>query len=53
MTCVDDQAETLRNIDAVLVSLDRLKNLKAAFPNYFGMCSSSGSSCETSPSGVG
>jgi len=23
-------------LDAVLVSLDRLRNLKAAFPNYFG-----------------
>jgi ppGpp synthetase/RelA/SpoT-type nucleotidyltranferase len=31
-----DQAETVQNIDAVLVSLDKLRNLKAAFPNYFG-----------------
>jgi ppGpp synthetase/RelA/SpoT-type nucleotidyltranferase len=31
-----DTAESAQSIDAVLVSLDRLKNLKAAFPNYFG-----------------
>jgi hypothetical protein len=31
-----DTAETAPSLDAVLVSLDRLRNLKAAFPNYFG-----------------
>lgn len=31
-----DRAESAPSLDAVLVSLDRLRNLKAAFPNYFG-----------------
>jgi hypothetical protein len=31
-----DKAETAPSLDAVLVSLTKLRNLKAAFPNYFG-----------------
>jgi hypothetical protein len=31
-----DRVEGASGSDAVLVSLDRLRNLKAAFPNYFG-----------------